>query len=197
MSIQISPVNVEERKNLDLRVGDRVRVWQKIQEKGKTRLQPFEGLVLARKHGAEAGANFTVRKIAEGVGVERIYPLYSPNIDRIEILRRSRVRRSKIYYLRDKVVKAVRRKLRKSENVNIGTESEAGAAARKEQEELIKQQEEASSNEVSTESENNAGDTETSSSEAKEDTAEDVVAEEFSTEESTKETSSDEVEKEK
>ncbi len=61
-----SPVNTEERKKLDLRSGDTARVWQKIQEKGKTRLQAFEGLVLARKHGAEAGATFTVRRVASG-----------------------------------------------------------------------------------------------------------------------------------
>ena len=70
----ISPVNIDERKALDLRSGDTIRVWQKIQEKGKTRLQAFEGLVLARKHGKEAGATFTVRRVASGVGVEKNFP---------------------------------------------------------------------------------------------------------------------------
>ena len=103
----ISPVNVEERKSLDLRAGDSVRVWQKILEKGKTRLQAFEGLVLARKHGTEAGATFTVRRVASGVGVEKIFPLYSPNIDKIEILKRTKVRRAKLYHIRDKAAKEI------------------------------------------------------------------------------------------
>lgn len=130
MTVKTSPVNVEDRKNLDLRVGDRVRVWQKITEKGKTRLQPFEGLVLSRKHGTEAGATFTVRRVSQGIGIERIIPLYSPNIDKIEVLRRSKVRRAKLYYIREKVAKQVRRKLRRSQDVHISTESEAARAQR-------------------------------------------------------------------
>ena len=74
-TIKISSVNVEDRKKLGIKAGDTVRVWVKIEEKGKTRTQAFEGLVLARKHGNEAGATFTVRKVASGVGVERIFPL--------------------------------------------------------------------------------------------------------------------------
>jgi len=108
----VSPVNIEHRRNLDIRTGDTVRVWSKVVEKGKTRLQAFEGLVLARKHGAEAGATFTVRKIASGVGVERIFPLYSPNIDKIELVKRAKTRRSKLYYIRDKAAKEIRRKMR-------------------------------------------------------------------------------------
>ena len=94
--IVISPVNMNDRKDLGIRAGDTVRVHQKIQDKGKTRIQIFEGVVLARKHGAEAGATFTVRKVASGVGVEKIYPLYSPNIDKIEIVKRAKVRRAKL-----------------------------------------------------------------------------------------------------
>jgi large subunit ribosomal protein L19 len=109
---QFIPAALAARKELDLRSGDTVRVHVKIVEKGKTRTQMFEGLVLARKHGTEAGATFTVRKIAHGVGVERIFPLYSPSIDKIEIIRRSKVRRSKIYFVREKVTKAIRRKMR-------------------------------------------------------------------------------------
>ena len=110
--IIISPVNMEERKNIALSSGDTVRVWQKIQEKDKIRLQAFEGLVLARKHGKESGATFTVRKVIDGVGVERIFPLYSPAIDRIEIIRRAKVRRSKLYYVRGKAAKEIRRQMR-------------------------------------------------------------------------------------
>ena len=108
----ISPVNIEERQTMDLRAGDTVKVWQKIVEKGKTRLQAFEGLVLARKHGKEAGATFTVRRVASGVGVEKIFPLYSPVIDKIEVLKRSKVRRAKLYHIRDIAAKEISRQMR-------------------------------------------------------------------------------------
>lgn len=108
----ISPVKVEDRAKLDLRAGDTVKVWQKITEKGKTRLQAFEGLVLARKHGREAGGTFTVRRVASGVGVEKIFPLFSPMIDRIDILKRAKVRRAKLYHIREKAAKEVRRQMR-------------------------------------------------------------------------------------
>ena len=111
--IKFSPVDIEARKKLDFQAGDTVRVWSKIKdEKGKFRTQAFEGMVLARKHGKEAGATFTVRKIASTIGVERIFPLYSPMIDKVELVRKSRARRSKLYYIRTKAVKDVRRKMR-------------------------------------------------------------------------------------
>ena len=124
----VSPVNVEERKTLDIRAGDIVRIHQKIQEKGKTRIQIFEGLVLARKHGAEAGATFTVRAVLSGIGVEKIFPLYSPLIDKIEIMRRSKVRRAKLYYIREKAAREIRRQLRNMTNVALSTKSEREAA---------------------------------------------------------------------
>lgn len=122
-AIKISPVNMDSRKKLGIRAGDTVRVWQKIQEKGKTRLQAFEGLVLARKHGNEAGATFTVRKIASGVGVEKIFPLYSPAIDKIEIVKRSKVRRAKLYHIRKKVAKDIKRQMRHATVVGLQTVS--------------------------------------------------------------------------
>ena len=109
---QFTPVAQEERKNLDFKAGDTVSVWSKILEKGKIRLEAFEGLVLSREHGTESGATFTVRKVASGVGVERIFPLYSPNIDKIEIIRKSKTRRSKLYYIRTKAVKEVKKRLK-------------------------------------------------------------------------------------
>jgi len=114
-----SPVDIALRKGLDIRSGDTIRVWQKIQEKGKTRLQAFEGLVIAVKHGSEAGGTFTVRRVASGVGVEKIYPLYSPMIDSVETLKRSKVRRAKLYHIRDKASKEIRRQMR-----NIRAEKE-------------------------------------------------------------------------
>ncbi|MBY0539614.1 50S ribosomal protein L19 [Patescibacteria group bacterium] len=119
-----SPVNVDERKGLPIKAGDIVRVHQKIKEKGKIRIQIFEGLVLARKHGTEAGATFTVRATLSGVGVEKIFPLYSPSIDKIEIVRRSQMRRAKLYYVRDQVAREMRRSLRNMINVAIATKSE-------------------------------------------------------------------------
>ena len=113
--IKFSPVDIEARKGLDFSSGDTIRVWSKIlDEKGKYRLQAFEGIVLARKHGQESGATFTVRHVASVVGVERIFPLYSSMIDKIEVTKKSRARRSKLYYIRTKAVKDVRRKLRSS-----------------------------------------------------------------------------------
>lgn len=114
-TVKTSPVDMNARKALDVRPGDTVRVSQKIEEeKGKYRLQIFEGLVLARKHGTEAGATFTVRKVSSGVGVEKIFPLYSPMIDKVEIIKRARVRRAKLYYIRDKVAREARRQLRRA-----------------------------------------------------------------------------------
>ncbi len=107
-----SPVKIADRKKFDIKSGDNIRVWQKIQEKDKTRLQAFEGLVIAVKHGKEAGATFTVRRVASGVGVEKIFPLYSPIIDSIETLKRSKVRRAKLYHVRDKAAKEIRRQMR-------------------------------------------------------------------------------------
>jgi len=110
----VTPINAEGRKNLDIHAGDLVRVWQKIEEaKGKFRLQAFEGLVLAHKHGSEAGATFTVRKVIDGIGVERIFPLYSPMIDEIELVRRSKVRRAKLYFVREQAAKEIRKKMRR------------------------------------------------------------------------------------
>lgn len=111
-NLVISPVKVEERKNLAIRAGDTVKVFQKIKEKDKFRTQVFEGLVLAVKHGKEAGGTFTVRKTASGIGVERIFPIYSPMIDKIEIVRRSKVRRAKLYHIREKAAKEIRRQMR-------------------------------------------------------------------------------------
>jgi len=128
--VNISPVNMAERKELGIKAGDTVRVHQKIQDKGKTRIQIFEGLVLARKHGSEPGATFTVRKVASGVGVEKIYPLYSPMIDKLEIVKRSKVRRAKLYFIREKVAREIKRQMRRMTLATIATESGIEAEAR-------------------------------------------------------------------
>lgn len=111
-NIKISPIDMEARKKIDMRSGDTVRVWQKIQEGEKTRLQAFEGMILAIKHGKENGGTFTVRRVIDNVGVERIFPLYTPTIDSIEVLKRAQVRRAKLYYIREKATKELKRHLK-------------------------------------------------------------------------------------
>lgn len=122
MAVQFTPIDIEKRKKLEFASGDTIRVWSKIEDKGKYRLQAFEGMVLARKHGTSPTATFTVRKVASGVGVERIFPLYSPMIDKIEMVKKTKTRRSKLYYVRDKAVKEVRRKMKQ---ILIGKEKES------------------------------------------------------------------------
>jgi large subunit ribosomal protein L19 len=85
----------------DIRPGDTVKVHQKVKEKDKERIQTFEGLVISKKHGKESGATITVRKVTSGVGVEKIIPIHSPIIDKIEIVKRGKVRRAKLYYIRE------------------------------------------------------------------------------------------------
>lgn len=88
-------------------IGDTVRVSVKIREGERERIQMFEGTVIARK-GAGISETFTVRRVSYGVGVERVFPYHSPNVVAVEVIRRGRVRRSKLYYLRDRVGKAAR-----------------------------------------------------------------------------------------
>ena len=84
----------------DIRPGDTVKVHQKIKEGGKERIQVFEGIVIAKKHGNGISGTITVRKVVEGVGVERIFPIHSPFISKIEVVKSGKVRRAKLYYLR-------------------------------------------------------------------------------------------------
>lgn len=105
----------------DVRPGDVIKVFQLVKEGDKKRIQPFEGLVIARKHGKGPSSTITVRKVAAGVGVERIFSLHSPAIQKIEVLKRSKVRRAKLYYIRDKAAKEARKKM-KQERVVGGEE---------------------------------------------------------------------------
>ena len=131
-SANFLPVNIEERKKTDIRSGDTVRVWQKIKEGDKTRLQAFEGIIIAKKHGAESGATFTVRRLSGGFGVERVFPLYSPNIEKIELMRRSKTRRAKLYHIREKAAKEIRKRMKqlKTEALTLlSVQAEKPAAA--------------------------------------------------------------------
>lgn len=101
MSIQLETFNkAQEKKMPDIRPGDIVKVHQKIKEGDKERIQIFEGVVIARKHGKGISSTITVRKVVDQIGVERIFPVHSPSIEKIEVVKSSKVRRSKLYYLR-------------------------------------------------------------------------------------------------
>lgn len=88
-------------------IGDTVRVHVKIKEGDKSRIQVFEGTVIAKKHGG-ISETFTVRRVAHGCGIERVFPLHSPVVDKVEVVRHGKVRRAKLYYLRDRVGKAAK-----------------------------------------------------------------------------------------
>jgi large subunit ribosomal protein L19 len=112
LKVAISLLEMIERDHMRFdipayRIGDTVKVHVKIREGEKERIQVFEGVVL-RTHRAKMGATVTVRKVSYGVGVERIFPIHSPRIEKIEILRRGRIRRSRLYFLRHRVGKAAR-----------------------------------------------------------------------------------------
>lgn len=108
-----SLVEVKPNPNIpDIAPGDTVRVSTKVVEGGKERLQPFQGVVIKLQRGG-AGASFTVRRIAYGVGVERTFPLYSPRVEKVEVIRHGKVRRTKLYYLRGRSGKAARIKERR------------------------------------------------------------------------------------
>ncbi|MBI2637520.1 MAG: 50S ribosomal protein L19 [Candidatus Sungbacteria bacterium] len=92
--------------------GDTVKVYQKLKEGDKMRVQPFEGILIARKHGKGVSATITVRKVSAGIGIEKVIPLHSPTIEKIEIVKKANVRRAKLYYIRHKAAREVRRKMK-------------------------------------------------------------------------------------
>ncbi len=108
-----------ENKFKDIKPGWVVRVHQKIKEGNKTRVQTFEGMVMSRKHGNEAGGTITVRKVSDGIGVEKTYPVYLPSIDKVEVVRQTKVRRAKLYYLREKSAREIRRKIKTATQTKI------------------------------------------------------------------------------
>jgi large subunit ribosomal protein L19 len=100
----------ETKKFPHLEPGQTVKVHQKIKEGDKERIQVFEGLIISKKHGQGINGTITVRKTSFGIGVERIFPLHSPNIEKIEVVKRGKVRRAKLYYIRKKTAKEARLK---------------------------------------------------------------------------------------
>ena len=91
----------------EFRVGDTVKVYGKIKEGNRERIQVFEGTVIAMKHGG-IQETFTVRRVSYGVGVEKAFPVHSPNLEKVEVVRKGKVRRAKLYYLRNRVGKAAK-----------------------------------------------------------------------------------------
>ncbi len=101
-------VNEQLKENVpEFNIGDTIRVHNRIKEGNKTRIQMYEGTVIAR-HGGGISATFTVRRISYGCGVEKTFPLHSPNVEKVDVIRRGSVRRAKLFYLRDRVGKAAK-----------------------------------------------------------------------------------------
>jgi len=107
-----------------IKPGAMIRVYEKIKEGVKTRASVFEGTVISRKHGSETGATFTVRRVSQGVGMEKIFPINSSNIEKIEIIRSPKVRRAKLYFLRKESEKEIRKKLKREMTVKAGAAKE-------------------------------------------------------------------------
>ncbi len=107
---------LSSQKRTDLfhfKIGDVIKVYQEIEENGKKRIQPFEGLVIAKRHGTELGATFVVRRKISGVGIEKTFPIHSPTIKKIEITKRAKsVSKAKLYWTRDKTDKEIQKRLR-------------------------------------------------------------------------------------
>ncbi len=97
----------------EVRVGDTIKITQRIKEGEKEFNQLFEGLVIAKKHGDGVSGTITIRKILDGIGVEKILPIHLPTITKVDILKRSHVRRAKLYYIREKASREVRKKMKK------------------------------------------------------------------------------------
>ena len=106
--------NALDSKLKDLRVGWTVKVYQKIKEGEKPRTQALEGTIISKKHGNEAGGTITVRKVSGGFGVEKTFPVYLPSIEKVQVLKKSKVRRAKLYYLRDKTSREIRKKMKQT-----------------------------------------------------------------------------------
>ena len=101
MTTLLEKFNKEQEKKMpELRPGDTIKIHQKIKEGDKERIQIFEGIIIAKKHGRGISATITVRKVVDGVGVERVFPIHSPSLEKIEIVSSGKVRRAKLYYLR-------------------------------------------------------------------------------------------------
>ena len=103
----------------NLRTGWTIKVYQKIKEGDKSRVQAFEGIIIARKHGNEPGGTITVRRVIGGFGVEKTFPLRLPTITKIEVVKKASTRKSKLYYLREKSARETRKKMKVQNTLEI------------------------------------------------------------------------------
>ncbi|MCK5044449.1 50S ribosomal protein L19 [Candidatus Parcubacteria bacterium] len=146
MAIITAIIKPNLKQNLpDIRPGDTVRVQQIIKDKDKEKIQIFEGLVLARKHGKGINATITVRKVMSGVGVEKVFPIHTPMIKGIEIVKRGKVRRAKLYYLREAKGRKARLKRKEIKETEKTKSEEVGEKPKKE---LVKEVEEVKTEEI-------------------------------------------------
>lgn len=149
MRSEVIEFNKTQRKgSFDLHAGDVVRVHRKIKEGDKERIQVFEGMIIAVKGGQSSSPTITVRKVSNGVGVEIVVPVFSPNIERIELVKRAKVRKSKLYYIREKAAKALRFKFTDASEILPEEKKEVGEAPAKEKEEEAEEQPEEAEKEV-------------------------------------------------
>ena len=110
--------HMPESKLKDIKPGWTVKIYQKIKEGEKSRVQAFEGMVIAQKHGKEAGGTITVRRVTGGIGVEKVFPLHLPSIEKVQIMKKPKVRRAKLYYLRDKTSREIKKKMKQQTATN-------------------------------------------------------------------------------
>ena len=146
-------MTMQIRKDLpQIRPGDTVKIHQIIKEGDKERIQVFEGLVIARKHGKGISSTITVRKVVQGVGVERVFPIHSPSISKIEVVKSGKVRRAKLYYLRH--AKGKKARLKNKEYSSAISDEEETEETQEESQEEVKENEEKTTNpEVETKNE--------------------------------------------
>ena len=113
MSTKLESFKEKQKKEIpEISSGDKIRVYKEVGDGDNKRTEITEGLVIARKHGEDISATITVREVVDKVGVEKIFPIHSPKIEKIEMVKKGKARKSKLYYLRDKTRKEIRRKLR-------------------------------------------------------------------------------------
>jgi len=150
MDAAITHNHFQLKKNVpDVRPGDRVKVHQKVREGNKERIQIFEGLVIKTQHGTGINGTFTVRRIASGVGVEKLFPLHSPIVTKIEKIRSAKVRRAKLYYVRGLIGKAAKRLKKEKEDlaswedIIVGDDDSEKLEVKGEKEEIVENAEEA------------------------------------------------------
>lgn len=138
---EVQKLAIPKKKIPDVKIGNTVKVHQKIKEGEKERIQIFEGLVIAINSGHGADKSITVRKVVDGIGVERTFAVYSKNIEKIEVKKQSKVRRAKLYYMRDRRGKSARLKetFVKEEEVEKSIEELAEQKAKEEAQEAAKE----------------------------------------------------------